>query len=125
MENFNKIYSREAKQEIIQLLIEQLDWIYDEQIGDLQELHHKAYNENYFIVGTYQAKKWVEDNFGVFEAIEAVIDYEKFNFGEVITDISSPERLVNMLVYIVGEELIGLISEDMTSSEALEIINSL
>ena len=32
---------------------------------------------------------------------------EEDNFGEVTTDITDPTKLVNMYVYIVGEELIG------------------
>ena len=41
------------------------------------------------------------------QAIEEVIEYEKFNFGEVTTDISDPVKLINMLVYIKGEELLS------------------
>jgi len=33
--------------------------------------------------------------------------YETDNFGEVNTDLSDPEKVVNMLVYILGEELLG------------------
>ena len=33
--------------------------------------------------------------------------YETANFGEVNTDLSDPEKVVNMLVYILGEELLG------------------
>ena len=32
--------------------------------------------------------------------------YEKDNFGEVHTDLSDPEKLVNMLYYIIGEEVL-------------------
>ena len=38
---------------------------------------------------------------------EEVTEYEKFNFGEVTTEISDPVKLINMLVYIKGEELLN------------------
>jgi len=69
------------------------------------DLHHELYNMDYFIIGTYEAKKFLE-SYGVFKAIEAVKDYEEFNFGENYTDYSNPEKLVNMLAYIIGEEFL-------------------
>ena len=33
-------------------------------------------------------------------------DYEESLFGEVFTDFSSPEAIVNMYVYIIGEEIV-------------------
>ncbi len=32
--------------------------------------------------------------------------YEKENFGEVYTDLSDPEKLVNMLFYVIGDEVL-------------------
>ena len=32
---------------------------------------------------------------------------EKFNFGEVTTDLGDPFKLLNMLVYILGEEFLN------------------
>ena len=42
----------------------------------------------------------------MFEAIEKVQAYEKDNFGEIYTDLSNPEKLINMLYYIIGEEVL-------------------
>ena len=39
-------------------------------------------------------------------AIGRVKDYEMDNFGEVTTDLSNPERVANMLAYILGEEIL-------------------
>jgi hypothetical protein len=41
-----------------------------------------------------------------FEIIRTVKEYEENNFGEVTTDLSNPERVVNMYAYIVGEEVV-------------------
>jgi hypothetical protein len=69
------------------------------------DLHHEVFNTDYYIIGTYEAKKALEE-YGVFEAIEKVQTYEEDNFGEVYTDLSDPEKLVNMLYYIIGEEVL-------------------
>ena len=75
---------------------------YLEEIGD--DLHHECFNTDYYIIGTYQAKQWLEDQ--AFDIINIIKDYEQFNFGEVYTDFSEPEKVVNMYVYIVGEHIV-------------------
>ena len=42
-----------------------------------------------------------------FEIIRTVKEYEEENFGEVGTDLSNPERVVNMYTYIVGEQVVS------------------
>ena len=66
---------------------------------------NEVFNTDYYIIGTWQAKKALNE-YG-FDATETVQDYEESNFGEVYTDISNPEKLVNMLYYIIGEEVIS------------------
>jgi len=69
------------------------------------DLHHEVFNTDYYIIGTHEAKKALEE-YGVWEAIEKVKTYEEDNFGEVYTDLSDPEKLINMLYYIIGEEVL-------------------
>lgn len=69
------------------------------------DLHHELFNMTFFSEG-YDAKK-VLNIYDVFEAIEKVVSYEKYNFGEVTTEISNPDKLVNMLSYVIGEELLS------------------
>lgn len=71
------------------------------------DLHNEVYNTDYFIIGRYQAEEWLRENYGVFKAIDNIKEYEQDNFGEVTTDLSEPERVVNMLVYIIGEEVLS------------------
>lgn len=92
----------EMKNEAVEKLIETLDYFSDYYC----DLHNEAFNTDYYIIGTYEARKALNE-FDVFEAIEKVQEYEKFNFGEVYTDISNPEKLVNMLFYIIGEEVVS------------------
>lgn len=69
-----------------------------------EDLHHHCFNTDYYIIGTYQATKWLGDQ--VFNVIEYIKEYENNNFGEVTTDFSDPEKIVNMYVYIMGEEIV-------------------
>ena len=41
-----------------------------------------------------------------FDVINFIKDYEQDNFGEIYTDFSSPEKVVNMYTYIIGEEIV-------------------
>ena len=69
------------------------------------DLHHEIFNTDYYIIGTYKAKQWLGAD--AFDAIAMIKDYEMDNFGEVYTDLSNPERVVNMVVYIIGEEVVA------------------
>ena len=80
------------------------------------DLHHYIFNEDYFIIGCYQAEEWLKNNYGIFSAIEKIKEYEQDNFGEMTTDLSSSENVVNMLVYILGEELLSE-SETLNSNK--------
>ena len=35
------------------------------------------------------------------------MDFEEFNFGEVYTKLFDPEKVANMLAYILGEEILS------------------
>ena len=99
---YNKKHE-EMKQEAIADIIETLENGYS---GYYCDLHNEVFNTDYYIIGTYQAKESLKE-YDVFEAIELVQEYEKDNFGEVYTDLSNPEKLINMVYYIVGDEIIA------------------
>ena len=94
------------KQDVKDYIIQQLndDVGLDQHISDL---HHYLLNEDYFIIGYYQAEQWLKkDNGSVFEAIETIREYEQTNLGQVSTDLSSSENVANMLAYILGEQIL-------------------
>lgn len=93
----------EMKKEAIADIIETLENGYD---GYYCDLHNEVFNTDYYIIGTYQAKEILKE-YDVFEAIELVQTYEKEQFGEIYTDLSDPEKLLNMVYYIIGDEVIG------------------
>ena len=93
----------EMKEQAITDIIETLENGYD---GYYCDLHNEVFNTDYYIIGTYQAKEVLKE-YDVFEAIELVQTYEKEQFGEIYTDLSDPEKLINMVYYIIGDEVIG------------------
>jgi hypothetical protein len=96
-------YKRQEIQEYFDDFINDQDsqWIEDNK----DDLHYHAFNTDYYIIGTYQAKEWLGDK--VFDVIEHIREYEDFIFGKVSTDFSDPEKVVNMYTYIIGEEIVA------------------
>jgi len=82
-----------------------IEALQDGYSGYYSDLHHEVFNTDYYIIGTHEAKQALAE-YGIWDAIEKVQTYEKDNFGEVYTDLSDPEKLVNMLYYIIGEEVL-------------------
>ena len=83
-----------------------IDWLEGGYDGYYCDLHNAVFNTSYYIIGIYEAKEALKQ-YDVFKAIEKVKDYEELNFGEVTTDISDPEKLANMLYYIIGYDVIS------------------
>ena len=77
------------------------EWIENNQ----DDLHHEIFNTDYFIIGSYKAKQWMSDE--AFNIIGFIKEYEDCNFGEVYTDLSDPEKVVNMYAYIIGEDIVN------------------
>ena len=93
----------QLKQYVASYMISQLE----DQVGldnDVSDLHHYLLNEDYFIIGTYKAEQWLGSE--VFDVIETIREYEQSNFGQVSTDFSDPEKVANMIAYILGEEIL-------------------
>tara|TARA_R110000823_G_scaffold231805_1_gene358427 strand:+ start:567 stop:929 length:363 start_codon:yes stop_codon:yes gene_type:complete len=78
-------------------------------VRDWRELHDDAFNSDYYITGTWKATQWLGGY--VFEVIELIKEYESDNFGEITTDFSEPERVVNMYTYIEGEQAVYELAE--------------
>lgn len=88
------------------------DKINDEVVTDdnFEDLHFHCSNEDYYIVYHSCAIQWLEDHdISAFEAIGEVIQWEQDTLGEVslkVEDIN-PEKIVNLYVYVAGEQLIN------------------
>ena len=83
------------------------EYINDNKNEYTDELHFHLFNQDYYIIGYYQAQQWLDKHkISVFEALETIREYEEFNFGEC-KHYTNAEETVNMLVYIYGEELLA------------------
>lgn len=107
--------------------------------GYLDDVFDDLFNSDFWIIGRFEATTAL-NNFngyehgteldGVFGAIEFVQTYEAREFGAAHPeDISDPERLANMVAYIMGENAFneildktGLNMDDMASRKNLEKI---
>jgi hypothetical protein len=82
------------------------DYINDNKNDYSEELHYHLFNQDYYIIGYYQAQQWLDKHeISVFEALETIRQYEDLHFGEC-KSYKNAEETVNMLVYIYGEQLL-------------------
>ena len=107
----------DKKKEIREFCIERLqeiadyDTVHDFKLRYVSDLHNDIFNTDYYIIGYYKAEQWLGSD--TFRCIEDVVQYEKDHFGEVNTDFSSAEAVVNMWVYIYGSEIIDECFEEV------------
>lgn len=90
------------------------------------DLHNEVFNTNYYIIGGQAAIEALEE-YGTWGAIDEVQTYEDDNFGERFTDLSEPEKVINMIYYIIGEEVIGELDtiSDVWNDEATDDNNKM
>lgn len=75
------------------------------------DIHSHLYNEPQHYI-YYASAKEASAELDVWECIGAVQKYEQAQFGEVYTPLSDACRVVNMVVYILGEALLQAIYGD-------------
>lgn len=109
-----KIYFTQI--EALEAIKETLENSYE---GYFEDLHNETFNTDYYIIGTYEAKQAL-NQYGTFEAIAEIQEYEKENFGEILTDLSDAEKVSNMLWYLIGRQAIELIGDTMDGLENIE-----
>jgi len=114
----------EKRQEIIDFAKEQIQYIYDYDqdkvtLDNVYDLHHEIFNTDYYIIGRYQAKQWMGAD--AFDCIGDIQEYEKNNFGQVTTDLSEPEHVVNMYVYVIGEEILEDVVTEFLEEKEIEL----
>ena len=108
----------ELKQHVINTIKEQ-------DLDSFGELHFHAFNEDYYIIGYYQAEQWLKQHdISSFEAIADVVQWEREMLGEVSLDCEdiNSEKIVNLYVYVLGEELL---SEYDLEQDQADLLNDL
>ena len=90
----------DMKVDAVNAIIDCLECGYD---GYYCDLHNEVFNTDYYVTGTAEAKDILGED--VFDAIGRIYTYERDAFGGVLTDLSDPVKIANMLFYIIGEEI--------------------
>ena len=92
----------DMKVDAVNAIIDCLECGYD---GYYCDLHNEVFNIDYYVTGTAEAKNILGEGENIFNAIGRIYTYEKDNFGEIYTDLSDSIKIVNMLFYIIGTEI--------------------
>jgi len=101
---------------------------FDADCTDFSELHHLAFNQSEYIIGYYQAEQWLKQHdISAFEAIADIIEWELDVLGEsqLKPEDINAERIVNLGVYIQGEQVLGELGLDLEDTSVIEIITAL
>ena len=77
-----------------------------ENVYPPEELHDRLFNEDYFVIGYYNAEQFLIRCGGVFKSIGDVKEYDENRYGELLTDLSSSEAVANKLAYLEGEQML-------------------
>lgn len=86
----------------------------DECEIDAYDVVNELYNEDYYIIGIYQAKQWLKQDDNLELLFDALEDYQS-NFGEQYPNITDIEKLVSLTVLLYAEQNISDILEDIES----------
>lgn len=102
--------------EIKETLLNNLDGYKDIEDHTFEEVLNDLFNSDYYIIGYKEAADALEE-YGVFNALEEVQQFDIENFGHWYTDASNPEALANTLEYIHANEYM----QDMLDRAGLEL----
>ena len=106
----------ELKTEAKWAIIGKLEEGYD---GYLCDLHNEVFNMEMYTNNRDEAIK-ILDSLGTYSVIEEITRYEQDNFGEVNTHrLASPCDVLSMFWYIVGEEALAELAEDVPEFDNL------
>jgi len=76
---------------------------------NIEEWQHFAFGRDYHFIGYYKAEQWLQKHdVSPFDAIEYVVEQEIDHFGECRLTAADcdAERIVDLLVYYAGSQLI-------------------
>lgn len=92
------------------------------------EWHYHAFNEDYYIIGYWNASQWLKKHdIDAFDAIAEVAEYQESEFGEITLNPGdyNSETIVNNLVYFYGYELLSDLNESDIDELKARIVEEL
>ena len=113
-----------VKQELARHILNRInDGVINNENKD--DWHFYCFNEDYYIIGYYEAAQWLKGHdIDAFDAIGICQEWEEDVLGEKTKVYDNAETIVNMLVYVWGEELLGDIDAE-NIEELNESLNEL
>jgi hypothetical protein len=111
MDTFKQTKTREIIDYIMQQLplypenfIFQFD---DDGYLDCKQIFQEIFNTGNIITTDNEAREWIDNDIDVLlHCIDTVKEYENETFGFMATNVGSVLKIVNMYVYILGEEIL-------------------
>lgn len=80
---------------------------------NIEDWHFHLFNEDYYIITYFQASEWLKKHgIDAFEAINICQEWEEDNLGELTKKYNNAETTVNMLVYVLGDEILNDINAE-------------
>ena len=89
--------------EIMERFIEEAEQHEQDEQPLQADIVNTVSNSDYYIVYYNEAKEALEQ-FGVWEALDVVSNFELNEFGQIYTDISDPTNVANTLWFVLVEE---------------------
>lgn len=109
--------------EILERAKEELEYRDHDEMVESSELVEVVALVDYYIIYTHEAINAL-DQYGTWDAIGEVQEYENKSYGEVLTDLGSPEKVATALwQFIASTTIYDLNIDGLEVSDALEIIN--
>lgn len=106
----------ELKNDAKWAIIDKLEEGYE---GYLCDLHNEVFNTEMYTDDKREAVE-ILDSLGSYSVIEEIVQYEQTNFGEVNTHrLASPCDVLSMFWYIIGEEALSELGEDIEEFDEL------
>lgn len=100
-------FNKRSTPEFVERLYKRVDEAWNSEVYG-SDYHNELFNREYLYNGQDEAEKVLMafNYYSIFKQINLIVEYEKFNFGEVTTIISEADRVAEMLSYIFGEALL-------------------
>jgi hypothetical protein len=109
MKGFDIMFSSEIKKEIAFEMYDSFKNYESIQDMYLCDIASEFYNNDYYIIGTYQAKEWLKKYFDdMLEVIEYWEDMTGEQYGHMITEV---EKLATLVAYTVADTILNEVCE--------------
>ena len=104
MKGFDIMFSSEIKKEIANEMYDSFKNYESIQDIYLCDIANEFYNNDYYIIGIYQAKEWLKKYFDdMLETIEYWEDETGETYGQMIADV---EKLATLVAYTVADTIL-------------------